>query len=143
MDRIEWDDALSVGVPKLDSQHKQLVCIFNKMTEERDPSVRSEVVSDILGELTRYAAVHFDSEEVLMRRYGFPGYEEHKQEHMSFTKKVAHLCVDASAHNPDLPESILSFLKNWLVDHLLYCDMKYAAFFGELDVAERHAGLGS
>lgn len=145
MEPIVWDSGLSVGVPAIDEQHKRLVGIVNTMIEARDARVDSEVVSEVLDEMTRYADEHFATEEVLMQQHGFPLLDEHKVEHVNFRRKVARLCVEAAAWKRTVPEDILSFLKNWLVDHLLYCDMKYARFFAEIGLTgskPREAGSG-
>jgi hemerythrin len=139
MERIVWNSGFSVGIPALDEQHKRLVGMINTMIEARDASVHSEVVAEVLDEMTRYASEHFASEEALMQEHGFPCFDEHKAKHVGFRRDVARLCVDAHAWKRSVPEEILRFLKDWLVDHLLYCDMRYAEFFGRAGIARPDA----
>jgi hemerythrin len=135
VETIIWDSSFSVGIPAIDKQHKKLIGMLNTMAEAHEALVNSEVVSEILDEMTRYAAEHFRSEEELMRQHGFPYLDEHKNKHLSFRKDVARFCVDATAHEASVPENVLSFLKDWLVDHILYCDQRYAEFFRQIGVA--------
>jgi len=135
MEPIVWNSDFSVGIPAIDEQHKRLVGMINTMIEARDASVDSEVVSEVLDEMTRYAVEHFASEEALMQEHGFPCFEEHKAQHLSFRRDVARFCVDTTAWKATVPQDILRFLKEWLVDHILYCDMRYAEFFGQAGIA--------
>jgi hemerythrin len=132
---IMWDSSFSVGIPAIDKQHKKLIGMINSMAEAPEALVNSEVVSEVLNEMTRYAAEHFKSEEELMRQHGFPYFKEHKDKHVSFRKKAAHFCVDATVHKTSIPEDVLRFLKDWLVDHILYCYQRYAEFFRKIGVA--------
>jgi hemerythrin-like metal-binding protein len=132
---IRWDSSFSVGIPAIDTQHKKLIGMINSMAEAHEARVDSEVVSDVLNEMTRYAAEHFKSEEELMRQHGFPYLDAHKNKHVSFRRSAAQFCVDATAHKTSVPEDVLSFLKDWLVDHILYCDQRYAEFFRQIGVA--------
>jgi hemerythrin len=132
---IRWDSSFSVGIPAIDEQHRKLIGMINTMAEARQARVDSEVVSEVLNEMTRYAAEHFKSEEDLMRQHGFPSFDEHRKKHVSFRKDVAHLCLDAVAHKTSVPESVVRFLKDWFVDHILYCDQRYAEFFRQIGVA--------
>jgi hemerythrin len=134
MDKIVWNSDFSVGIAAIDEQHKRLVGMINAMIEARDARADSEVVSGVLGEMTRYAAEHFASEEALMQHHGFPCFDEHKAKHIGFRRDVAQLCVDAAAWKRTVPDKILQFLKDWLVDHILFCDMRYAQFFGEAGI---------
>jgi hemerythrin len=139
MERIIWDSGFSVGIPALDEQHKRLVGMINTMIQAHDAGVDSEVVSEVLDEMTRYAAEHFASEEALMQEHGFPCFDEHKEKHVSFRRDVAQLCFDATTGKTAVPEDILRFLRDWLVDHILYCDMRYAQFLGQAGIALRDA----
>ena len=51
-------------------------------------STHSEMISDILEEMTRYAQEHFKTEEMLMEAYAFPGLEDQKKQHRDFCKKT-------------------------------------------------------
>jgi len=53
----------------------------------------------------------------------------HKDEHNEFKKKTLSFCLDTMAHKETIATEILSFLKNWLVTHVLSSDKDYKECF--------------
>jgi hemerythrin len=129
MEKLIWNDSLSVGVPEIDEQHKQLVQMLNQMIEADDTSVRSEVISDILTRMTEYADYHFTTEEAYMQAYSYPEYEAHRDQHVEFMRKTAQLALAAMDYDKQVPEELLTYLKDWLITHILQSDMKYKPYF--------------
>ena len=131
MEKIIWNERFSVGVRKIDEQHKELIKMINRLIETKDTKVDSETISDILTEMTKYADYHFRAEEQYMIEYDYPDYSPHKEQHIEFKKKAVAFCMDTMAYKETIPTEILSFLKNWLINHILKSDMKYKSFFNE------------
>ncbi len=134
MEKIEWNEGFSVGVRKLDEQHKVLIDMINKMIEMQNITVDSEVVSEVLNKMTEYANFHFNTEENLLKEHGYPEYEAHKAMHKVFRKKTVAFCMDTMVHKKSIPEEIVSYLKDWLTHHILTEDMRYKPFFKEKGV---------
>lgn len=131
MEKIIWNDSFSVGIRKIDEQHKELVKMVNKLIEMKDVKVDSETISDILTEMTKYAEYHFQTEEQYMIDYDYPDYSPHKEQHKEFKKKTVAFCLDTVSHKETIPSEILSYLKNWLTNHILKSDMQYKSFFND------------
>jgi len=129
MDKIVWDQAFSVGVEEIDQQHKQLVEIINHLIELDGISVSSERISDTLTRMTEYADYHFTSEERMMQSAGYPGTEAHKLEHVAFMRKTAEFALGTMSYNQTVPHALVTYLKDWLLDHILVSDMQYKPFF--------------
>ncbi len=130
MDKIIWDDSFSVGVRVLDEQHKKLVRMINSLIESHNVSVDnlsvdSEVVSDTLSEMTQYMNYHFMTEEKHMLDSDYPEYSTHKQQHDEFMEKTIQFCEDTIARKENIPAEVLSFLMDWLTNHILKSDMKF------------------
>ena len=81
MDKIIWNNSYSVGVQELDEQHKKIVKMLNKLIEMKDTRVDSEIISNTLIEMKKYASEHFETEEKLMNEYNYPDYLLHKKQH--------------------------------------------------------------
>ena len=58
MEKIAWDESFSVGVRVLDAQHKQIVIMVNTLIEMNEAKVNSEIISDTLTKMTKYASDH-------------------------------------------------------------------------------------
>ena len=131
MKKIAWTDSYSVGIEKIDKQHKQLVEMINQLIDAHDTSVRSEMVSDTLTSMTNYAMSHFQTEEDLLREHQYPQYDDHHTEHMAFIRKTAEMASAAIKLEQSVPVELLSYLKEWLINHILKSDMQYKVFFSE------------
>ena len=125
---VVWTTAWSVGLYRLDEQHKKIIDTFNKLQAAVDARVDSEIVSDTLNKLTLYACEHFRDEEELMEQVSYPGIEEHRKEHQQFREKIAQCCVATSFRVESVPKELLTYLNHWLNQHFLVQDMKYQRF---------------
>jgi hemerythrin len=129
MEKIRWKDEYSVGVEKIDRQHRHLFEIINKLIDHSGSSGDSALVSETLTEMLNYAKEHFTTEEELMQEYGYPEIESHKEQHIYFFKTTAELSINALNKQSMVLREIVEFLKIWLTFHILKCDMKYKEFF--------------
>jgi hemerythrin-like metal-binding protein len=134
MEEIAWTDDFSVGVAALDAQHKKLIGMINRLIRDPSAETRSETISDLLTEMTRYAQKHFQAEETLMSEHGYPGLDSQKQQHQAFRRKTVDLCSATMARVQIVPDVMLNYLREWLVDHILREDMKYKPFFAQRGV---------
>jgi hemerythrin-like metal-binding protein len=89
---------------------------------------RGEKASELLGlltELAEYATFHFQNEEELVGKHGFPDLSKHKLLHEALVKDVGnYISKVRKGEEIDLVE-LMSFMKNWLLVHIKNSDMKY------------------
>ena len=122
---IEWWDAFSVGVAKLDNDHKRLIALINRV-DEAEKAGKS--VQWALEELRSYAEVHFKAEEKRLAAAEYPEIDEHKKEHKAFVEwlvtveRTYNLTPDAHFH---IAETVNEYLRDWLTHHILLIDMQY------------------
>jgi len=131
VEQITWTDDFSVGVAHLDRQHKGLIQILNRLIAESQATTGSEIVSETLNDMMRYTQEHFEAEEILFRQYDYPHLEEHTAQHNAFLRKTAELCMDTVRNVQTVPDALLHYLSNWLVEHILHSDRAYKEFFQE------------
>jgi len=129
MDNIEWSDKFSVGVKVLDDQHQTLVRMINKMIDTPRIGANSSIITEMLTDMLEYAALHFDTEEKLMKEHGYPGYDRQRAEHGEFVRRTEELFSEGRRQVDTVPESILLFLRDWWANHILIDDMRYKSFF--------------
>ena len=129
MEQITWTEDFSVGVERLDAQHRQLFRMINQLIAKPHTTTRSETVSDLLTDMTKYAQEHFATEEDLMRQHNYPHFEKHIFQHRAFRKKTVDFCSATMLDLVVVPEAILRYLRDWLVEHILKTDMAYKPFF--------------
>ena len=125
---VGWDDKYKVGHNLIDSQHKQLFDIADKLyvvAYEKDP-YRDINISMILQDLARYVNYHFSCEEELMRESNYSGIEEHCDKHSTFKTYVASLVSDFSRGNSVNMRELYNLVSSWLVEHIGSEDKKLA-----------------
>lgn len=131
MEKINWSQKYSVGVRSIDEQHKRVVLMLNRLIGAKNTTTRSDVISDLITQMTTYAQEHFKYEENLLAEIDFPLLDQHKQSHMEYRKKVVDFCRAVSLDVPDVPQVMLNFLANWWRNHILHEDMGFKSFFNK------------
>jgi hemerythrin-like metal-binding protein len=125
---FDWKDDYSVGIKKLDDQHRNLVRLLNELYDAMHSGKGKEVLGKVLNELVAYTKTHFASEEALMKMYDYPGYADHRQKHEKMTQHVYSLVEKFEAGEITSPIQISNFLKDWLSKHILQTDKAYGPY---------------
>ena len=86
---IEWTKSLSLGIDQIDKDHESLVGIINRFDDAVKLEHGKEIIGEILSELSDYVGYHFDHEEQFMRRYHYPGANEHIALHANLIKGLS------------------------------------------------------
>ena len=136
---IEWSPLFSVGVDKMDAQHRELIAITNEFCEAYQANRGHQSVPSILNKLISYAQEHFRDEEELMRTFGFEGFEEHKEKHEQMVDKIFSIVHAFEKGSVTAPDDLNTFLREWLIEHILKEDMQYRDIFS----GQRQAKAGT
>jgi hemerythrin len=126
---IEWDDKYSVGISRIDDEHKQFVDIINKAIATKEHNGNPEELREVLHRITMFAINHFATEENYMIEFNYPEYQYHKEEHHDFSKKAIEYCERVADGDSQISNEILEYLKQWLVNHIHVTDQKYIDCF--------------
>lgn len=86
-----WDKKWSVGVDKIDNQHKELFDRINKLVASMKQGKGKDEVIDTLNFLEEYVIKHFNDEEELQRKNNYPKYEIQHKEHEEFRSSLREL----------------------------------------------------
>lgn len=134
---LQWEPALETRVTAIDSQHKELVKKVNELVEAMKSGKGRQVVGDILVFLGKYAVDHFGTEEALMKKHAYPGYDKHKAIHEAFKQDFGQLAkaFDGGAQNLTLTLQVQHRVLDWLKDHILKVDQELGKFLKEKGVA--------
>ena len=119
----KWDNSYSVHNSKIDEQHKKLFELAAKVEKISDKSVCKNEVKELLAEFFNYMKDHFNDEEKYMHMIGYPDLEEHRKIHKEIIQLMINLIKDIKSTN-DLKEKLYLIAKKWLLEHILYEDMK-------------------
>jgi hemerythrin-like metal-binding protein len=126
---INWTEELSVGVSLFNNDHKELISIANRLHDSITVGSQQAVLLPILNDLVKYTIFHFGHEEGLMLQYAYPDYGKHKTEHDALIEKVQDYHDQVLAGKTSISLSLIGFLKDWLVNHIMVSDKAYMSFF--------------
>jgi hemerythrin len=121
-----WKDAFLTGIDQIDRQHRAFFDLLNACHEAAradgggtDASLRTS--------LKRYASVHFRFEEDLLRAAGCPHIDVQVRQHAFFEAQLGRLDLpEAQSGRP--AREMLSFLRDWFLEHILTQDMQALPF---------------
>ncbi len=125
-----WTKRLSVGVDKIDAQHKGLFDTINSLQHAVKESKGVEEVEKVMQFLSEYIVDHFATEEGFMEKFGYPGFKAHKQKHEEFISNFNELKAVIEKEGVGVYSTIKTnnLLSDWWVEHIKKVDMDLGAF---------------
>jgi hemerythrin-like metal-binding protein len=122
---IKWDDVYKTGNYVIDYQHKRLVRAINDVAEvSKNSELKQSLLHFVIDELFNYTKYHFSTEEALMKRMNYSQVDEHKVLHAEFVEKLKVIKDEFETKNREIDHELLSFLKDWLMGHILEEDVQ-------------------
>lgn len=89
MSLIEWKDTFCAGFKEIDEHAKQFVSLLNLIDAEFTRGAPVASREALLSTLISFCQFHFEYEERLMVRIGFPGKAQHNKEHDEFYARAS------------------------------------------------------
>jgi hemerythrin-like metal-binding protein len=128
---IPESDAMLTGVPEIDRQHRILVDALVEARAKLTGDAADPLFERITRDLLAYAIYRFDAEEQAMRRHGYDADAPdaaaiHLAEHRRFSERVVALRKAARMGEPGSKAALLSFLEDWLANHVMTADKRLA-----------------
>ncbi|MDR1957023.1 MAG: bacteriohemerythrin [Treponema sp.] len=127
---VEWKDSYSVGIPKIDAQHQELVQLTARLYDACLSGTETArfYFKQAMHDIVQYVNFHFSAEEKLMERIGFPGLPEHKRQHEAFVKKVLEDVKKFESGKAIVPNIFARFLRDWILTHIAEVDKEYGEY---------------
>ena len=127
--QMEWDDSLSLGIPEMDADHRRFIALIDSLNQAIVSRQEKPEIERALNLVIDDAKSHFEHEEQMLFRHGYPDAGQHVELHAELTLRLLAL-MDAfhqTERGYEWLESALG-IKKLAVDHLLDEDMKYRDF---------------
>jgi len=127
---IAWRESMSIGVPEIDSQHKELLSRFDLLLKACEAGKGIDELKKLLGFLDDYVVKHFSDEEAIQRNSNFPGYATHKSEHDWFIARLKALNEEIKADGVAVYHvtETNNMLLKWLINHIAKVDVELGAY---------------
>ncbi|MDW7693238.1 bacteriohemerythrin [Flammeovirgaceae bacterium SG7u.111] len=132
MATITWNKkSHSVGIQKIDDQHKQLFLIV----EELDQAIRAgrgeRVLQNIIDKLFAYSSYHFSTEERIFRQFGQKEIQKYQEAHEEFQQWLMQVKEELEIGDKDVAIAVFNFLNHWLQNHVVGRDKSYYSRLAE------------
>ncbi|MGD0829976.1 MAG: bacteriohemerythrin [Terracidiphilus sp.] len=132
---LNWGQNYSVGVDKIDSQHKVLFEIINELHGAMLKGQAQPLTGPLLKKLADYTRNHFSAEEAMMAAARYPGLADHQKKHVALVKQVEDYIVRFDRGELTLNLHLLNFLRDWLTNHIQKVDKEYSPWMREHGVS--------
>jgi diguanylate cyclase (GGDEF)-like protein/hemerythrin-like metal-binding protein/PAS domain S-box-containing protein len=116
---LDLGPELAVGVPVIDRQHARMALLLNRVADAVKSGQEQSRVAELLDELVTFTRHHFETEQRLMEKHGYPEALAHAQEHR---RLLADLLSIRTLADEGSRMRTLQSLKEWLVSHIAHGD---------------------
>jgi len=138
---FKWEDQYSLGIEFIDEQHKSLVKLINILHGNLAEGTTDEIIDETLSSLIDYTVYHFNSEEEMLKTYGYPSYQDHKKHHDALAQQILDIQKNIQNRSSDLSHDVTDFLVHWLVAHIVNEDKQYLQYFKDNNIfIEKYIG---
>lgn len=102
----------------IDNEHRVQLGMLKALcdaVEEGEPAAK---IHEILNQLTAYSELHFTSEELLMRLYAYPDYDDHVLDHASMTERLNQIMRRYAAGQESMALQTANEMREFLLGHI-------------------------
>ncbi len=135
-EKLHWTPSMSVGVDKIDYQHKELFCLVNDLIDLVGEGRDAESFAVAFEFLESYVVEHFGEEERYMEIFSSPGAKEHKEQHAIFKKTLENMEERFDEFGATAPflKILQSQLAAWIMTHVKNVDRMLGDFLKDKDI---------
>lgn len=126
--KFVWNNQLMLNIVEMDNEHKILVGKINELVDalaENNVKPCPSLIQERFTALAQYTVKHFSDEERYMESVNYPQLNSHKRIHASLLKQVGNFKQELQKGTLD-DMKLISFLRNWLISHIMGVDMQYS-----------------
>ncbi|MBN2895798.1 MAG: bacteriohemerythrin [Campylobacterales bacterium] len=124
-----WNSNFELGITSIDTQHRKLVAIINKLAYHLVNHAEEIVLDSVLEELIDYANFHFNDEERIWQKVLIEdsALQKHHASHVQFSHEVLNLKSNLQHRaQEEVLKELVNYLTTWLARHILDEDKRMA-----------------
>jgi hemerythrin len=129
-----FDEDMVSGYRGLDGEHHMQLNLLNAFRHAFAEGQGPAAVDEILDRLIDYTKIHFSSEQLLMRLYQYPRYQEHVDDHERTVDRIEGLRRTHLAAGMAPALEAADELSDWMFAHIRGADRVLGDFLVRLGV---------
>ena len=126
--KIEWEEKYSVDIEAVDTHQKKMFTLFNELVDLKGTRTDPKDFTNKISEINDYAKLFFSTEEKILRKKGYPDFQDHTKAHRQFIKSSISLRREIADDISNLTDEVILELREWLIDHISNMDVLYVPF---------------
>jgi hemerythrin len=111
-----------------DNEHRIQLGMLKALCDAVEAGEPAEKVHEILDQLTAYSELHFMSEELLMRMYSYPDYDDHVLDHEAMTERLKQILQRYSEGKDSMALQTANEMREFLLGHINSRDQALSDF---------------
>lgn len=128
-----WKKSYEIGVAEIDMQHRRLVGMINELSDAMMERRGQRAVKHVLDELKDFIVEHFETEESVMEKSGYPDLPQHRIKHVELTRQVLEFREKARGDQQLEAIELLDFLCDWLRNHMMVFDKEVGKYLKDFN----------
>ena len=134
---LPWNADLEMGILELDAQQEEFFGEFELFSQAVEEQYSLDEIDRFIAYLGHYIGEHFEFEEHLQESSKFPGREEHRAAHRSFTEEVEgfRAALESGKDRREVSLALKGMMIRWIITHSRHLDMQFNNYL--LIAAER------
>ncbi len=131
---MEWNTKYALGIPVVDTQHRQLFRLSDELDTALETGIRPEEIDAMLIHMGEYAARHFAMEEKYMAESNYPGLAEQQATHQTFANRFAEIYLNFKEKglNREIVDTLRRELTDWVREHVTGLDQRFGTYYKDL-----------
>ncbi len=136
---IHWKETFTIDGSVIDDDHRFLIMQINPIDRRLRERLPISFLLKRIEELWIFATLHFEREERLQKRSGYPDLPAHHKEHEDLLVRLDEFVRGLRAQPEDAvvdePDALRAFCFGWILGHIIHSDQKLKPFLSALDNA--------
>ena len=88
-----------------------------------------KIINETVDDLINYADYHFKTEEKYFELHNYPESQQHIIQHSFYKDEILQFKKEILDGKSTVPIDVFNFLKDWLTEHIMQSDKKYAKYY--------------
>jgi len=127
---INWQRGWNSGNIIIDREHRELVRLGNELLNTVISRAKSTDSLALFDDLAAHVKTHFDNEEMILERVGYPDLAAHREIHLGLITEIAGI-RERFVENSSDPAPLFELLVNKIImEHMLSADTQFFSFLG-------------
>ncbi len=122
---LNWREEWNSGNEKIDHQHKELLEMINQIANLTLSDAEDGVIKEKMDVIIHHTMNHFEEEEAILKKVGYPYYKNHANIHTSLLTRAKEFERAYFAGEVKLTAFFTFLLDEVIVGHLLDMDTKF------------------